>query len=206
MKPQFISIEGLEGAGKTTQAEELCRWLDKKSIQYIRTREPGGTEIAEEIRELVLKHHEEKLDPVAELLLVFAARKQHVEQLIKPTLANGTWVVSDRFTDATYAYQGGGREIDTQVISNIENIALEGFQPDTTFWFDCDAETGLSRARARGELDRIEAEATDFFDRCRAAYKERANEQPSRFLKLNAGQSIDKVTQDMIQLLETRYG
>jgi dTMP kinase len=205
MNAQFITIEGLEGAGKTTQAEVLCQWLESKGIPYQRTREPGGTEIAEHIRELVLKHHSEAMDPLTELLLVFAARQQHVESLIKPTLEKGIWVISDRFTDATYAYQGGGRQLGVDKIQQLETFVLKNFQPDLTLWFDCEANVGLSRARARGALDRIETEAIEFFDRCRNAYQERAQRHSDRFVRLDASGSIEEVSHTLIESLESRY-
>ena len=205
MKPQFITIEGLEGAGKTTQAKNLISWLEDKGHDVVHTREPGGTEIAEKIRALVLDHHDESMDPVAELLLVFAARQQHVESLIKPALSSGKWVVSDRFTDATFAYQGGGRELGVEQISQLESFVLKGFKPDLTVWLDCDAETGLGRARARGALDRIEQESIAFFDRCRAAYQARFDANPDRFMKLDASQSIEMVTHALEAQLEARF-
>jgi len=205
MNGKFISIEGLEGVGKTTQAQVICKWLEDNGIDYIRTREPGGTEIAESIRELVLEHHKEKMDSKTELLLVFAARQQHVETLIKPALASGKWVLSDRFTDATYAYQGGGRELDTSLIAELEQLILKDFQPHTTIWFDCDAQTGLSRARARGALDRIELEDISFFDRCRKSYLNRSLSDPSRFIKLDAAQDIKTVSDDLIAALNKRF-
>ncbi len=206
MKGQFISIEGLEGVGKTTQAEVLCHWLEEKNIAYIRTREPGGTEIAEKIRHLVLEHHSEPMDATTELLLVFAARRQHVEAKIKPAIESGLWVVSDRFTDATYAYQGGGRQLDKTLIRLLEQQVLNDFQPNLTLWFDCDADIGLARARVRGELDRIETEDIEFFNRCRAAYNERCVSQPERFLTLDAAKTVSEVSQQLIKALELRYG
>lgn len=205
MTGKFISIEGLEGAGKSTQALALVEWLERKHVEVVRTREPGGTPIAESIRELVLAHHSEKMDSTTELLLVFAARKQHVESLIKPSLNAGHWVVSDRFTDATYAYQGGGRQIPKTQINQVETLALQGFKPDLTIWFDCDADIGLSRARARAALDRIESEAIDFFDRCRHAYGERLKEDAQRFIKIDANQNIEQVTIQLIAALEIWY-
>lgn len=203
---QFISIEGLEGAGKSTQADVLVAWLKAKGVEVIRTREPGGTPIAEAIRNLVLAHHSEKMDATTELLMVFAARKQHVEALIRPALAAGKWVVSDRFTDATYAYQGGGRQIPEADIKQVEHLALGGFKPDLTVWFDCDADVGLSRARARAALDRIESEAIDFFQRCRQAYRRREQEDPNRFLTIDANPSKETVSQQLISGLEAWYG
>ncbi|TXR53512.1 dTMP kinase [Reinekea thalattae] len=205
MKPLFISIEGLEGAGKTTQAAVLMNWLTERGVELVRTREPGGTPVAEAIRELVLATHEEEIDPIAELLLVFAARKQHVETLIKPSLAAGKWVLSDRFTDATYAYQGGGRMLAAELIQQLENTVLEGFQPDLTIWFDCDAEVGLSRASNRGALDRIEQEDMAFFNRCRDAYASRAEKQPQRFLRINANNDVDQVSRELIAALELHF-
>ncbi len=202
---KFISIEGLEGAGKTTQAEVLVRWLTQQGHSIVRTREPGGTPIAEEIRRVVLNHYDEPMDATAELLLVFAARKQHVEALISPAINDGKWVVSDRFTDATYAYQGGGRQLNTSLIAQLEQIVLDGFLPDLTIWFDCDAQTGLTRARARGTLDRIENEDLDFFNRCRDAYAKRVEQQPHRFIRINASNSVEQVSKDLVDALELYF-
>lgn len=202
MTGMFISIEGLEGAGKTTQSEVLCQWLVNRGHNIVRTREPGGTEIAEDIRNLILRHHQETMDPSAELLLIFAARKQHLENLIKPAITSGQWVVTDRFTDATYAYQGGGRQLGPNLIRQLETTVLDDFQPHLTIWFDCQAEIGLARARNRGELDRIEAEDIDFFNRCRAGYLERYERQPERFIKIDASQPIKEVSRSLTNALE----
>ena len=206
MSAMFISIEGLEGAGKTTQAEVLVAWLQARGHAVIRTREPGGTEIAEAIRDLILSHHSEKMDPVTELLLVFAARQQHVTSLIRPALAAGQWVISDRFTDASYAYQGGGRGLDRTLIASLETTVLANFQPDLTIWFDCDAATGLARAQARGTLDRIEGEDIAFFNRCRAQYQLRCEQQPERFLKIDAAPQQAEVSAQLIAALEVYFG
>lgn len=204
MSARFISIEGLEGAGKSTQLAVLEHWVAERHGAPLVTREPGGTPLAEQIRDLVLGHHTETMDAWTELLLVFAARRQHVTGKIRPALERGRWVVSDRFTDATYAYQGGGRGIDWQRIQALESLVLEDFQPDLTLWLDCPAEVGLARARQRGELDRIERENVAFFDRCRAAYERRHREQPDRIVRLDAAQSIEAVSADLIAVLEER--
>ncbi len=205
MKPQFISIEGLEGAGKSTQREVLAAWVSERFGQPVVTREPGGTPMAEQIRSVLLAHHEEPVDVWTELLLMFASRRQHLNATIQPALANGQWVVSDRFTDASYAYQGGGRGIVWEHIAELEQLVLQGVRPDLTLWLDCPAEVGLARARQRGELDRIETEDIAFFERCRAAYERRRNEDPQRIVRLDATGSIESVSAALIQALETRY-
>ncbi|GGX51906.1 dTMP kinase [Saccharospirillum salsuginis] len=204
MTARFITIEGLEGAGKSTQLSVLANWVTDHHGSPLVTREPGGTPLAEQIRDLVLGHHTETMDAWTELLLVFAARRQHVTEKIRPALAQSQWVVSDRFTDATYAYQGGGRGIDWARIEALESLVLEGFQPDLTLWLDCPADIGLARARQRGELDRIEQENIDFFERCRAAYERRHREHPDRVIRLDAAQSIEAVSADLVAVLEER--
>lgn len=205
MKPAFITIEGLEGAGKSTQLAVLQRWVESQFGTTVVTREPGGTPLAERIRDLVLTHHDETMDAWTELLLVFAARRQHVSGKIGPALEAGQWVISDRFTDATYAYQGGGRGIDWDRIEHLEDLVLEGFQPDLTLWLDCPAEIGLARAHQRGELDRIEQEDIAFFERCREGYRERHRQHPERIVRLDASGPIDAVSAALVAVLEERF-
>jgi dTMP kinase len=206
VKPQFISIEGLEGAGKSTQREVLATWVRQHADQPpLVTREPGGTQMAEQIRDLLLAHHQEPVDSWTELLLMFASRRQHVSAKIQPALDAGQWVISDRFTDASYAYQGGGRQIDWQSIVDLEQMVLKGMKPNLTLWLDCPADIGLARARQRGELDRIETENFAFFERCRAAYARRLSDDPKRMVRLDASGSIASVSAALVKTLEERY-
>jgi dTMP kinase len=198
---KFLTIEGTEGVGKSTNLAFVRDWLVAKGIEVIVTREPGGTPLAEEIRGLLLSKRDEPVDETAELLLVFAARAQHLAQVIKPALARGTWVLSDRFTDATYAYQGGGRGLNRATIAQLEQLVQQELRPDLTLILDIDVELGLSRARQRGELDRFESETLEFFERVRGAYRERAEASPDRYAVVNAGQSLEKVQQDIDALL-----
>lgn len=200
-KGVFLTIEGIEGVGKTTNVEFICNWLKSNKIDYIRSREPGGTPLAEEIRELLLKPRDEKVSEVAELLLMFAARAQHVDALIKPTLAQGVSVLCDRFTDATYAYQGGGRGMDLVKIEQLEAMVQAELRPDATFLLDVPVKLGLSRAAKRGELDRFEQEDIDFFERVRSFYLARAEQQPERFYIIDASQSLEVVQLDLTKAL-----
>ncbi|MCH8530390.1 MAG: dTMP kinase [Saccharospirillum sp.] len=202
MKPRFISVEGLEGAGKTTQLQVVTDFVTAHYGPPRVTREPGGTPLAEDIRSVILSPRTEPMDAWTELLLVFAARKQHVATVIQPALASGQWVVSDRFTDATYAYQGGGRQLPWEHIQALEELVLDGFQPDLTLWLDCPAELGLQRARQRGALDRIELEDIAFFERCRKAYEKRAQAAPQRFVRIDASRSLEEVSAQVRQTLE----
>jgi dTMP kinase len=154
----FLTVEGGEGAGKSTNIKIICDFLSANNIDFIVTREPGGTDLAEQIRELLLTPREESVAVKTELLLMFAARAQHLENKILPALTAGQWVVCDRFTDATFAYQGGGREIGMALITQLENIVQEGLQPDCTFLLDLPIEVGMQRASLRGDLDRFELE------------------------------------------------
>ena len=191
MNPTFISIEGIEGAGKSTQLAFIQRYLTEKNIKLTVTREPGGTEVGEQIRGLLLAPTEKGMAVDTELLLMFAARAEHIEQLIKPALKRGEWVLSDRFTDATFAYQGGGRGIDKQRITEIANWTLKGINPDMTLLFDLPVELGQQRVLSRNQgVDRFEQEKVDFFQRIRERYLERAHDEPNRIKIIDASQSI----------------
>jgi dTMP kinase len=204
-KPQFITLEGIEGAGKSTQKVALCRLLDANGITYIETREPGGTPYAESIRQLLLNRSEDAPSAKTELLLMFAARAQHLETKIIPALEAGAWVVCDRFTDATYAYQGGGRQLPVDWIQSLETLVQGVRRPDLTLIFDIPVEMGLARADLRGALDRIESEDIAFFERVRAMYQEIASRDTERVITLDATADIDTVTESMITLLMTRW-
>lgn len=193
MRGKFVSVEGGEGVGKTTNIEFLQQKLERSGVRFITTREPGGTEIAEQIRTLLLAHNDETLDNTAELLLVFAARAQHLNTLIRPTLEAGTWVLCDRFTDATYAYQGGGRGLNLQHIQLLEQLVQDTLAPDLTILLDIDPRQGLERARKRASLDRFEVESLQFFDRVRAAYLQRAKNEPKRFRIVDASVTLEDV-------------
>jgi dTMP kinase len=198
---KFLTIEGTEGVGKSTNLAFVRDWLVAKGIEVIVTREPGGTPLAEEIRGLLLAKRDEPVDETTELLLVFAARAQHLAQVIKPALARGAWVLSDRFTDATYAYQGGGRGLNRATIAQLEQLVQEELRPDLTLILDIDVELGLNRARQRGELDRFESETLEFFERVRVAYHQRATAAPGCYGIIDAGQPLEKVQQDIDRLL-----
>ena len=202
---KFITVEGGEGVGKTTNIEFIESYLRSRSIELCCTREPGGTPLAERIRELLLEKSEETMDPRAELLLVFAARAQHLAELIQPALATGKWVLCDRFTDATYAYQGGGRALHTELIGQLEHMVQEELQPDLTILLDIEPELGMARARKRAELDRFEEETTAFFEQVRATYLARASEFPGRFAVIDASQNLDAVQRDIAAALDSFY-
>lgn len=201
MRGRFITVEGTEGVGKSTNIACVKAWLERNHITYIATREPGGTPLAESLRELLLANRAEPVDATAELLMIFAARAQHINTVIKPALAAGTWVLSDRFTDATYAYQGYGRGLDLQTITMLEQLVHSDVQPDLTVYLDVDVEVGLARARARGELDRFEQEDIAFFERVRSGYLARVASQPERYAVINAGQTLAKVQDELITIM-----
>lgn len=198
---KFLTIEGTEGVGKSTNLAFVRDWLQAKGIEVVVTREPGGTPLAEEIRSLLLAKRNESVNETAELLLVFAARAQHIAQVIQPALARGAWVLSDRFTDATFAYQGGGRGLSTETIVQLEHLVQGDLRPDLTLVLDIDVELGLNRARQRGELDRFESETMAFFERVRSAYRTRAEQAPSRYALVDASQELVAVQADISSIL-----
>ena len=197
MSGLFITFEGPEGGGKSTNLGVFARALSDAGCEPLITREPGGTPIAERIREVLLSHHDEPMESDAELLLVFAARAQHLNSLIRPALAQGRVVISDRFTDATYAYQGGGRGIDKDRISVLENWVQGVLRPDLTLVFDLPVELGMERARARSQLDRFEVEEMTFFEAVRRTYLERAAVSPERYRIIDASGSLNEVREAM---------
>ncbi|MYM62180.1 dTMP kinase [Pseudomaricurvus sp. HS19] len=201
-KGKFITLEGTEGVGKSTNLEFIRHWLQSQGIPLVVTREPGGTPLAEEVRELLLSPRQERVDHKAELLLVFAARAQHLAQVIRPALERGDWVLCDRFTDATFAYQGSGRGLPLSMITELETMVQEGLQPDLTLLLDIDVETGLARASARGDMDRFESEAVEFFQRVRGGYRARMEASPQRFALIDAGQELPAVQADIEQVLQ----
>lgn len=203
MNSKFIVVEGLEGAGKSTAIQAIVETLHEFGVDQItRTREPGGTVLAEKMRELVKQEHEgEVLQDMTELLLMYAARVQLVENVIKPALEKGSWVVGDRHDMSSQAYQGGGRQISRQTMQSLKQTTLGDFKPDLTLYLDIDPKVGLERARGRGELDRIEKMDISFFERTRARYLEIAGSDDS-VIVVNAEQAIDKVAQDIKSALQ----
>ncbi len=197
----FITLEGPEGAGKSTNREYLAQRLRDRGLDVVLTREPGGTPLAERIRELLLAPADEPMNSDTELLLVFAARAQHLAQVIRPALARGAVVLCDRFTDATYAYQGGGRGLSAQRIEQLESFVQGDMRPDLTLIFDLPVEVGLSRAAARGRLDRFEQEGLGFFEAVRSTYLNRARDDRQRYRIVDASQSLTAVQQDLDELL-----
>ena len=201
-KGKFLSLEGVEGVGKTTNLNFIAEYLDKAGKTVVTTREPGGTRIAENIRGLLLDHDDEQLTNETELLLMFAARAQHLQRVIKPALEAGHWVVSDRFTDASYAYQGGGRDFKMTDITWLENFVQKGLAPDKTILLDLDVELGLKRAASRSLPDRFESEQKVFFESVRSVYLQRANAEPNRFCVIDASKSVVQVQQSITRYLD----
>ena len=197
----FITVEGADGAGKTTQLDFIEQWLAGRGIEVIRTREPGGTEVGEHLRGILLHRDDLPISAGTELLLVFAARQQHLDQLIRPALGAGKWVISDRFTDATYAYQGAGRGIDARRIASLETWVQQGFEPDLTIVLDVDVAVGVRRSDNRGEAaDRFERENGAFKEAVRGCYLDRAGENPKRIKVVDASGDKESV-QSMLSVL-----
>jgi dTMP kinase len=190
---KFITVEGIEGTGKSTNIEFLRSLIEEKGYEVFCTREPGGTPMAEKIRQLLLDHDQEQLPEIAELLLFFASRSLHLRNAIVPALNEGKWVLCDRFTDASRAYQGSGRGLDLDRIERLAEWVQEGLEPDMTILLDAPAEIGMQRAAERGDADRMDSEELSFYRRVRAGYLTLADMHPERFAVVNASQSLDQV-------------
>ena len=201
IRGKFITLEGGEGVGKTTNLTFIKHYLQQHNISVVVTREPGGTALAERIRHLLLDKDSEAISEHAELLLIFAARAQHIKHVIEPALASGDWVLCDRFTDATYAYQGGGRNMRVSTIEWLENLVQGNLRPDLTVLLDTPVEIGIDRARARGVLDRFELEKISFFENVRRAYLLQAELHPERIKLIKANQPLVDVQKALIDVV-----
>jgi dTMP kinase len=201
---RFITLEGIEGAGKSTVARIVCDWLKTRGVAVRLTREPGGTPLAERVRQVVLERGSEQLSPATETLLMFSARGIHLENLIRPALAAGEWVVCDRFTDATRAYQGAGRGVSSELIETLAAAVQGDLRPDCTLLLDLPPAIGLARARQRSGLaaDRFEAEQEEFFERVRTAYLDLARAEPHRIHVINAAVTLPEVERQVVAVLE----
>lgn len=198
MKAKFITLEGMDGAGKSTHISSIISLLKQRSVEVVSTREPGGTELGERLRELLLH---EAMHPETETLLMFAARREHIAQVIAPALARGAYVLSDRFTDATYAYQCGAKGVNALKIEQMEQWVQDGLQPDMTLLFDVPVEVSMQRLSAAREPDKFERESADFFTRIRNAYLERARQNPERFKVIDSNRPLDEVAQSVMHAI-----
>jgi len=198
----FISLEGGEGAGKSTQNKRIVEWFSGRGCSVVEAREPGGTIVSEQIRRVLLDTRNAGLNATAELLMMFAARSQLVQEVILPALAGGKVIVCDRFADASYAYQGGGRQLGTEPVAVLDKLVLKDLQPDLTLLFDVPVQLGMERVAGRGEADRFEIESIRFFERVRNAYLERAADNPHRFRIIDASQDEDQVWQQVEKVLK----
>jgi dTMP kinase len=203
---RFITVEGIEGVGKSTSLDVICTYLQRRGVEVVRTREPGGTPVGEAVRGLLLSRELPAMGPETELLLMCAARAEHLRRLILPALEAGKWVVCDRFTDASYAYQGAGRDIPDERIATLEEWVQGGLSPELTILLDADVRIGLGRVHARGETDRFERETLAFFERVRGCYRRRAEAFPQRFRIVDASRSLESVTRDVIAAVQTLFG
>ena len=200
---KFITIEGIEGVGKSTNLALIESLISDLGQGVLVTREPGGTMTGERIRSILLDKDEQNMTAMTELLLMFAARRQHVDQVIEPALAAGTWVISDRFTDSSYAYQGGGRELGMETVSALEDFVLGDFRPDLTIVLDLDVSTGLTRATSNASPDRFESEQGEFFERVRKVFLDRAS--GDRYRVVDTSQSIEAVQSEISRIITTFY-
>ncbi|MDB4139406.1 dTMP kinase [Candidatus Thioglobus sp.] len=192
-KGKFITIDGVEGSGKSTQIDHICSYLQRKGIDVVRTREPGGTDLGEKIRSLLLDVDNKEMHSDTELLLMFSSRNELIQNKIIPALNKGSWVVSDRFTDASFAYQGGGRMLDLNRISKLESWVLGEFQPNLTLFLDVSVDVGMQRVEARAAKDRIELEERAFFERVRSVFIDRSKSYPERIKLIDASGSISEI-------------
>ncbi|NET69836.1 MAG: dTMP kinase [Sphaerospermopsis sp. SIO1G2] len=202
MKGNLIVFEGVEGCGKTTQMQLCSQWLNSRGVSVVLTREPGGTELGKDLRRLLLEKSEDKpVSEITELLLYAADRAQHIEQEIKPSLAEGKYILCDRYTDSTIAYQGYGRGLDMSLIKQLNDIATGGLESDLTIWLDVDVEVGLARKRGQSKLDRIEAEKIDFHHRVQQGYTELAVNYPDRIVRVDGSLSQELVQKKIQEIL-----
>ncbi len=199
---KFITVEGIEGVGKSTNVAFLREAIEKRGIDVLTTREPGGTPMAERIREMLIEHGDEPVPDITELLLMFASRSLHVNNVIQPALAAGTWVICDRFTDASRAYQGGGRGFPQEDINRLAEWVHGDLRPDLTILLDAPVATGMHRAGRRGSPDRIEIERVDFFERVRECYLSLAEAEPERFVVVDASVDIDTVRASIVSIVD----
>jgi dTMP kinase len=198
---RFVTFEGIDGAGKTSHIEALAQWIRSRGHEVVVTREPGGTPLAEHVRELFLR---DEMDALTETLLIFAARRDHLRQRIEPALAEGATVLCDRFTDATFAYQGGGRGFDLEILRQLEAWVQNGRQPDLTLWFDLDASEAAARRGAARAPDRLERLDKAFFERVIAGYQSRRDAWPGRFARIDARAPIDRVWMQVLEEVRSR--
>lgn len=202
MTGRFISFEGIDGAGKSTQIAAISKWFRNRGDEVLLTREPGGTPLAEELRAMVLNR---PMDSLTELLLIFAGRRDHLQTHILPALAAGKTVLCDRFTDSSFAYQGGGRGLPTSVLEPLADWVQEGTEPELTFWFDLPPKMAAERRANAREADRIEAQQLDFFERARQGFAQRAQASPQRVVRIDASRSPEEVWTQVVTVLADRY-
>ena len=202
-KGKFITIDGVEGAGKSTQIDLICSYLHRKGIEVVRTREPGGTEVGEKIRSVLLDVENQEMHSDTELLLMFSSRNELIQNKIIPALNDGHWVVSDRFTDASFAYQGGGRMLNLDRIAELEDWVLGDFKPDLTLFLDVSVEVGMARIEARAAKDRIELEEREFFERVRSVFIHRSEAFPERIKLLDASGAVDDIHSKIRALIDS---